>query len=330
MQIAKTKLVSTAYKPGQYAPQPLREVAVVGRSNAGKSSLVNTICNNKKLARVSSAPGKTRSINFYNIDNALMLVDLPGYGFAKRSGKEREDWGRLVDDYFAKSQTLLHLLLLCDIRHDAGAGDLQMAEWLQLSNSIPRATRRTRLPKANVAHGPAAGKAGGGRIYLLSALTAPASGGAGTAEAVSTAPWKDNIREKGAVVSLFCCVKKPVNGEFFMIIREIRHYKKQCLPLMLLADEQESMIDTYLPRGLLYVLYDRGLKCECVVTDEDGILEIKNIATEPAYQKQGYGRAMIEFLVNLCRPVQRFAGRHRDSPLTVLFYEKCGFVYSIA
>ena len=101
MQIAKTKLVSTAYKPGQYAPQPLREVAVVGRSNAGKSSLVNTICNNKKLARVSSAPGKTRSINFYNIDSALMLVDLPGYGFAKRSGKEREDWGRLVDDYFA-------------------------------------------------------------------------------------------------------------------------------------------------------------------------------------------------------------------------------------
>ena len=131
MQIAKTKLVSTAYKPGQYTPQPLREVAVVGRSNAGKSSLVNTICNNKKLARVSSAPGKTRSINFYNIDSALMLVDLPGYGFAKRSGKEREDWGRLVDDYFAKSQTLLHLLLLCDIRHDAGAGDLQMAEWLQ-------------------------------------------------------------------------------------------------------------------------------------------------------------------------------------------------------
>ena len=131
MQIAKTKLVSTASKPGQYTPQPLREVAVVGRSNAGKSSLVNTICNNKKLARVSSAPGKTRSINFYNIDSALMLVDLPGYGFAKRSGKEREDWGRLVDDYFAKSQTLLHLLLLCDIRHDASAGDLQMAEWLQ-------------------------------------------------------------------------------------------------------------------------------------------------------------------------------------------------------
>ena len=84
-----------------------------------------------------------------------------------------------------------------------------------------------------------------------------------------------------------------------------------------------------LPRGFLYGLYDRGIKGECVVTDEDGILEIKNIATEPAYQKQGYGRAMIEFLV------KTYAGRYSvlqagtgDSPLTVPFYEKCGFVYS--
>ncbi len=110
MLLTKTKLVSTAYRPGQYDPQPLCEVAVVGRSNAGKSSLINTICNNKKLARVSSAPGKTRSINFYEMDAALMLVDLPGYGFAKRSGREREDWGRLVDDYFGRSQTLGRLL----------------------------------------------------------------------------------------------------------------------------------------------------------------------------------------------------------------------------
>lgn len=114
-----------------------------------------------------------------------------------------------------------------------------------------------------------------------------------------------------------------------MIIREIRHYKKQCLPLLLLADEQESRIDQYLERGTLYVMYDRGLKCECVVTDEDGVLEIKNIATKPAYQRQGYGRAMIECLV------RTHAGRYSilqagtgDSPLTVPFYEKCGFVYS--
>ena len=193
MQIAKTKLVSTAYKPGQYAPQPLREVAVVGRSNAGKSSLVNTICNNKKLARVSSAPGKTRSINFYNIDNALMLVDLPGYGFAKRSGKEREDWGRLVDDYFAKSQTLLQLLLLCDIRHDAGAGDLQMAEWLQhyqipytlIATKADKIAKSKRKPMAQRL----AKQVGAAQSICFSALD-----GAGKAEvlalleAVSTAP----------------------------------------------------------------------------------------------------------------------------------------------
>ena len=193
MQIAKTKLVSTAYKPGQYAPQPLREVAVVGRSNAGKSSLVNTICNNKKLARVSSAPGKTRSINFYNIDSALMLVDLPGYGFAKRSGKEREDWGRLVDDYFAKSQTLLHLLLLCDIRHDASAGDLQMAEWLQhyqirytlIATKADKIAKSKRKPMAQRL----AKQVGAAQSICFSALD-----GAGKAEvlalleAVSTAP----------------------------------------------------------------------------------------------------------------------------------------------
>ena len=146
MLLTKTKLVSTAYRPGQYDPQPLCEVAVVGRSNAGKSSLINTICNNKKLARVSSAPGKTRSINFYEMDAALMLVDLPGYGFAKRSGREREDWGRLVDDYFGRSQTLGHLLMLCDIRHDASQGDLQMVEWL-LHYQIPYTLIATKADK---------------------------------------------------------------------------------------------------------------------------------------------------------------------------------------
>ena len=128
MQIAKTKLVSTAYKPGQYTPQPLREVAVVGRSNAGKSSLVNTICNNKKLARVSSAPGKTRSINFYNIDSALMLVDLPGYGFAKVSQQEKDRWGRLMEDYFAAQRIDLGVLIV-DYRHPPTNNDITMANW---------------------------------------------------------------------------------------------------------------------------------------------------------------------------------------------------------
>ena len=112
-----------------------------------------------------------------------------------------------------------------------------------------------------------------------------------------------------------------------MEIREIRENKRQFLPLLLLGDEQEDMIDTYLDAGRMFVLSDGGIKCECVVTDEGGgVLEIKNIATEPAHQKKGYGKAMIEFLSST------FRGRYSvlqagtgDSPLTVPFYEACGF-----
>lgn len=115
-----------------------------------------------------------------------------------------------------------------------------------------------------------------------------------------------------------------------MNIREIKENKKQYLSLLLLADEQEDMIDRYIDRGTMYVLDDGGVKCECVVTDEgEGILEIKNIATEPQYQGKGYARAMIDFI---CR---KYKGDFSvlqvgtgDSPLTVPFYEKCGFVRS--
>jgi GNAT superfamily N-acetyltransferase len=115
-----------------------------------------------------------------------------------------------------------------------------------------------------------------------------------------------------------------------MNIREIKENKKQYLSLLLLADEQEDMIDRYIDRGTMYVLDDDGVKCECVVTDEgEGILEIKNIATEPQYQGKGYARVMIDFI---CR---KYKGDFSilqvgtgDSPLTVPFYEKCGFVPS--
>lgn len=115
-----------------------------------------------------------------------------------------------------------------------------------------------------------------------------------------------------------------------MNIREIKENKKQYLSLLLLADEQEDMIDRYIDRGTMYVLDDDGVKCECVVTDEgEGILEIKNIATEPQYQGKGYARTMIDFI---CR---KYNGEFSvlqvgtgDSPLTVPFYEKCGFVRS--
>lgn len=115
-----------------------------------------------------------------------------------------------------------------------------------------------------------------------------------------------------------------------MNIREIHENKKQFLPLLLLADEQEDMIDRYLERGTMYVLEDGGVKAECVVTDEgSGILEIKNIAVMPEHQRAGYGRALIDFLV------RQYTGHYAllqvgtgDSPLTVPFYEKCGFVRS--
>ena len=115
-----------------------------------------------------------------------------------------------------------------------------------------------------------------------------------------------------------------------MNIREIHKNKKQFLPLLLLADEQEDMIDCYLERGTMYVLTDGSVKAECVVTDEgDGILEIKNIAVMPEHQRAGYGKALIDFLV------RQYTGHYAllqvgtgDSPLTVPFYEKCGFVRS--
>ena len=115
-----------------------------------------------------------------------------------------------------------------------------------------------------------------------------------------------------------------------MRIIEVTESKKEYLALLLLADEQEDMIDRYLDRGTMYVLEDDGIKAECVITDEgDGILEIKNIATDPAHQRQGYGKALIDFVAG------QYAGAYSilqagtgDSPLTVPFYEKCGFARS--
>ena len=111
---------------------------------------------------------------------------------------------------------------------------------------------------------------------------------------------------------------------------EVTENKKQYLDLLLLADEQEDMIDRYLDKGRMYILNDNGIKCECVVTDEgNGVLEIKNIATVPEYQGKGYAKSLIDFLV------KEYGGEYSilqvgtgDSPLTVPFYEKCGFARS--
>ena len=115
-----------------------------------------------------------------------------------------------------------------------------------------------------------------------------------------------------------------------MEIKEVKYNKKQYLSLLLLADEQEDMVERYIERGTMYVLADDGVKCECIVTDEgNGILEIKNIATIPEFQRKGYGKALIDFLA------AKYKGQYAliqvgtgDSPLTISFYEKCGFVRS--
>ena len=112
-----------------------------------------------------------------------------------------------------------------------------------------------------------------------------------------------------------------------MEIRKVETNKKQYLDLLLLADEQEDMVDRYLERGTMYVLVDDGVRAECVVTDEgDGILELKNIAVEPAFQGRGYGKALVDFLVRTYK--ERYAVLQvgtGDSPSTIPFYESCGF-----
>lgn len=115
-----------------------------------------------------------------------------------------------------------------------------------------------------------------------------------------------------------------------MEIRELKEDKKQFLSLLLLADEQEDMIDRYIEKGTVYVLDDDGVKCQCVVTDEgNGILEIKNIATKPEYQGKGYGKKLIDFLImNYRETYSVLQVGTGDSPLTVPFYEKCGFTRS--
>ncbi len=107
------------------------EFAFVGKSNVGKSSLINTMVNRKKLARTSQNPGKTRTINFYNVEDLLYFVDLPGYGYAKISRSESEKWGKMMEEYLLNREDLKAIILLIDIRHSLGSNDKKMLEWLQ-------------------------------------------------------------------------------------------------------------------------------------------------------------------------------------------------------
>ncbi len=115
----------------------LPEIAFAGKSNVGKSSLINTLMNRKSYARISATPGKTQTINFYNINQELYLVDLPGYGYAKVSEQEKKKWGRMVENYLHGSKQLRAVFLLIDIRHDPSANDKMMYDWIAAQGYYP-------------------------------------------------------------------------------------------------------------------------------------------------------------------------------------------------
>ena len=132
MTIRSSEFLCAAVKPSQYPADDSAEIAFAGRSNVGKSSLINQLLNRRKLAKVSSTPGKTRTINFYNINNGeFRLVDLPGYGYAKVSKAESADWGRMMEDYLSGRKGLRKVIQLVDSRHAPTAQDKQMYDYLR-------------------------------------------------------------------------------------------------------------------------------------------------------------------------------------------------------
>ncbi len=131
----------------------LPEVAFAGKSNVGKSSLINALMNRKSYAKTSSQPGKTQTINFYKINSAFYLVDLPGYGYANANVKVKEKWGKMIENYLHKSRQLKQVFLLVDIRHAPGANDIQMYNWIVSNGFRPViiATKLDKLKRSEVA-----------------------------------------------------------------------------------------------------------------------------------------------------------------------------------
>ena len=131
MKINKSDLETVAVKPSQYPAPDLREIAFAGRSNVGKSSLLNLLTGRRKLARVSGIPGKTRTINFYIINDAFRIVDLPGYGYAKVAKSVSAGWGEMMERYLQNRENLVKVVQLVDIRHAPSKQDVEMYEYLR-------------------------------------------------------------------------------------------------------------------------------------------------------------------------------------------------------
>ena len=131
VNLQKAELILSAASPKDFLRDGLPQIAFAGRSNVGKSSVINRLLNRKNFARVGAAPGKTTHINYFKIDNTFYLVDLPGYGYAKVSQSEKERWGRLMESYFADSSLMTLGVMIVDSRHKPTADDCTMAQWFR-------------------------------------------------------------------------------------------------------------------------------------------------------------------------------------------------------
>nr|WP_302598924.1 ribosome biogenesis GTP-binding protein YihA/YsxC [uncultured Cellulosilyticum sp.] len=152
MNVTKAEMVITAGMASQFPTHDMPEIAFAGKSNVGKSSLLNTLLNRRALARTSSQPGKTQTINFYSVQDTYMFVDLPGYGYAKVSKSEREKWGKLIEGYLEKRENLQKIILLIDIRHEVGANDKMMYDWISHYHDevIVVATKMDKIKRSQV------------------------------------------------------------------------------------------------------------------------------------------------------------------------------------
>ena len=152
MEIKKVSLETVCGVTSTLPENQLPEVAFAGKSNVGKSSLINALMNRKSLARTSGQPGKTQTINFYNINDQIYLVDLPGYGYAKTAKRERELWGEMIERYLHTSDVLRAVFLLVDIRHAPSENDRQMFEWMKYMGFDPVviATKLDKIKRSQV------------------------------------------------------------------------------------------------------------------------------------------------------------------------------------
>lgn len=153
MKIKESNYLASAVWEEQYPEATVPEIAFAGRSNVGKSSIINMLLNRKNLARTSGTPGKTQTINFYDVEDQFRFVDLPGYGFAKVSKTKKKSWGKIIETYLNRRSTLMEVILLVDVRHKPSKEDKDMYQWIKACgfNGIVVATKADKLSKGQVA-----------------------------------------------------------------------------------------------------------------------------------------------------------------------------------